>query len=204
MLTAEAMDRHIDAWPTHDHDVKALCRDPLRPPADQLLLHPAPVLPTEAGIMHMQQRDAGALLQRRCVDHPQGQLELLACAGGEILDGYQDAAEGGDALTPEVHHHDGAMGGAADPIDDVSEEPGPQLVRPSGSDQQQVRRLFEGGAAHAPGDVLVESQQGSGWNLQGTADRRCGSQSTTGRDDSAVEAAAHLLETGIDHGERQQ
>ena len=82
MVTAEPMNGAINAGPAHDHDVESLSWNSNRPPADQLILHPAPVLTAEAGIVNVKQRDPGSLVFIGAVDHPQRQLHLLTRTGG--------------------------------------------------------------------------------------------------------------------------
>ena len=64
VFAAKAMNGRVDAGPPHDHDVKPLLRNPRRSLADQLLFYPVAILPTEAGVVHVQQGDPNPLILR--------------------------------------------------------------------------------------------------------------------------------------------
>ena len=198
------MDGPIDAGPPHDHDVEAISGNPGRPPTDQLFLHPLPIRSAEAGIMHVQQRDPGALVLRGAVDHPQGQFHLFTGTGGEILDRHQDAMHRRIGMTAKVHHHNRAVGRSTHAIHDVAHQPGPQLVLAAGTDQQQIRCLFQRRAAHATGHVLIQPQQRAGGHLQIGSDRLRHPQPGAGRRHRPVQTAAHLLQTRVHHRQGQQ
>ena len=107
-------------------------------------------------------------------------------------------------LTPQIDHHNRAMGGAADAVDQITHQPGPQLITAASSHQKEIRRLLDRRAAHATSDVFIEPQQASGGHLQIGPDHFGGGQPAAGRCNGTVEAATHLRQAWVHHRQRQQ
>ncbi|CAI8402473.1 MAG: Uncharacterised protein [Cyanobium sp. ARS6] len=171
-------------------------------PATQLLFDPAAFRSIEPRINDVQKRDQ-PLVAGLAREQPLGKLKLFAGARGEGFDRHKNSLKRFDRAFGQVDHHNGAVCAAADTVHEVTEEPAPQLVRPSRSDHQQISTLFQGAATHSAGNVFIQSQQAAGSDLELFANGRSLGQPFPGGCHGASQSPPRFFETGADQRQGQ-